>query len=357
MQQPGLGLLPPRNYEYSAQPTEDHEDRDISQDLHEDGPSSKKGFGAAAAAGSQQRTWQAAAGKGKGKGKGKVKGPDYKPTALRWPFIGAVVVLLCVAIALIVYAEKAMPGSDSDAEILGLSPSAAKARARHLQAARADSAANESTISSVPAASTAALAVASSSLTVLLPSTTAALTTDTSGVPSTTAAFSTTIAAVSSTQEQQSASSSASIASVASTSETFTETVTIHDASSTTGSSSSAQSQTDSQTQTIPQSQTDSQSQTISPSQTASQSQTNQLSGADQLPGADQFSGADKLGDFRFIHIFIFWIPNHFPNWRKQLGQLDNSDDFVAYSDNVDRVFADNIWVCFDFYFPKPNQS
>ncbi|KAK3363136.1 hypothetical protein B0T25DRAFT_31414 [Lasiosphaeria hispida] len=48
--------------------------------------------------------------------------PNYKPTPLRWPFITAVILLLCIAIGLIAYAQKAMPNSEGDAIILGLNP-------------------------------------------------------------------------------------------------------------------------------------------------------------------------------------------------------------------------------------------
>ncbi|KAK4462993.1 Zonadhesin [Cladorrhinum samala] len=48
--------------------------------------------------------------------------PDYKPRALRWPFISVMIGLLLIAIALIVVAEKKMPDSDTSAIILGTSP-------------------------------------------------------------------------------------------------------------------------------------------------------------------------------------------------------------------------------------------
>jgi len=50
------------------------------------------------------------------------KVPDYKPTPLRWPFIVTLAVLLCIAIGLIAYAQKAMPDSDSDATFIGPNP-------------------------------------------------------------------------------------------------------------------------------------------------------------------------------------------------------------------------------------------
>ncbi|KAK3941797.1 hypothetical protein QBC46DRAFT_381465 [Diplogelasinospora grovesii] len=114
MQQPLIYGQQPKTertaYEYTIQATEDHEE------LHEDN--------------------------GRGKGKqvagrrpvGKV--PNYQPTPLRWPFIVVQIVMLCIAIALIAYAQKAMPSSDSDAVILGGSPSSA-ARARHIPRALA----------------------------------------------------------------------------------------------------------------------------------------------------------------------------------------------------------------------------
>ncbi|KXX79437.1 Zonadhesin [Madurella mycetomatis] len=52
--------------------------------------------------------------------------PNYKPKPLRWPFITLVIVLLLVAIALVVYAEKQMPDSDSSARILGIHPNASQ---------------------------------------------------------------------------------------------------------------------------------------------------------------------------------------------------------------------------------------
>lgn len=43
------------------------------------------------------------------------KKPNYRPTPLRWPFILTLIFLICVAIGLVVWAEKAMPNSDSTA--------------------------------------------------------------------------------------------------------------------------------------------------------------------------------------------------------------------------------------------------
>ncbi|KAB5584703.1 hypothetical protein GE09DRAFT_1165796 [Coniochaeta sp. 2T2.1] len=45
------------------------------------------------------------------------KRPNYKPTALKWPFIVAQILVLVIAMGLIIWAEKAMPDSDSTAII------------------------------------------------------------------------------------------------------------------------------------------------------------------------------------------------------------------------------------------------
>ncbi|SPQ18382.1 ab9d6019-1f64-4f61-8860-4b7de751d1fb [Thermothielavioides terrestris] len=52
--------------------------------------------------------------------------PNYKPTALRWPFISTVIALLLVAIVLVVVAEKKMPDSDSTAVFVGIHPNASQ---------------------------------------------------------------------------------------------------------------------------------------------------------------------------------------------------------------------------------------
>ncbi|KAK3905777.1 Zonadhesin [Staphylotrichum tortipilum] len=52
------------------------------------------------------------------------KPPNYKPTPLRWPFLGGVIALLLVAIVLVVVAEVKLPDSDSSVKILGLNPNA-----------------------------------------------------------------------------------------------------------------------------------------------------------------------------------------------------------------------------------------
>ncbi|KAK3330035.1 hypothetical protein B0H66DRAFT_43441 [Apodospora peruviana] len=100
MQQPLIPSGTERTtYEYSIQATEDHEE------FREDVASGKKPP-------IIRRPGQA---------------PNYKPTPLTWPFIAGMVVMLCVAIALVSYAEKSMPGSDSDAVIVD-SPSPARPR-------------------------------------------------------------------------------------------------------------------------------------------------------------------------------------------------------------------------------------
>ncbi|KAJ4297317.1 hypothetical protein N0V88_004235 [Collariella sp. IMI 366227] len=95
MQQP---LINPRDdrdaYDYSIQATEDH---------HEQGPAAQR---------EKRPVWRPES------------KPNYKPTPLRWPFIGGVIALLLVAITLIVVAEKRMPDSDSSVTIMGIHPNA-----------------------------------------------------------------------------------------------------------------------------------------------------------------------------------------------------------------------------------------
>jgi hypothetical protein len=90
------------SYEYNPQPTEDREDGipDDHDPDHENEP--KIGQNPAL-----RRI---------------IKVPDYKPTPLRWPFIVTLAALLCIAIALIAWAQKAMPNSDSDAVFVGPNP-------------------------------------------------------------------------------------------------------------------------------------------------------------------------------------------------------------------------------------------
>ncbi|KAK1833868.1 hypothetical protein QBC39DRAFT_424624 [Podospora conica] len=97
------------SYDYNLQATEDHED-DLNPDNE---PKIRKPvvrrFG---------------------------KPPNYKPTPLRWPFLAALIALLCVAIALVVAAQKAMPDSDTSAVFLGINPTVALGD-RRLRFARA----------------------------------------------------------------------------------------------------------------------------------------------------------------------------------------------------------------------------
>ncbi|KAH8880602.1 hypothetical protein GQ53DRAFT_890902 [Thozetella sp. PMI_491] len=58
----------------------------------------------------------------------------YKPTALKVPFIVCQIVVLCIAIGLVAYAERAMPNSDSDAKIVARRPQPAAHYFRAIQA-------------------------------------------------------------------------------------------------------------------------------------------------------------------------------------------------------------------------------
>ncbi|KAB5566935.1 hypothetical protein GE09DRAFT_750908 [Coniochaeta sp. 2T2.1] len=78
----------PTAYEYNIQATEDHED-----DHGVVNPSAEK------------------------RRRPRGKRPNYKPTALTWPFIVAQILVLTIAMGLIIWAEKAMPDSDSTAII------------------------------------------------------------------------------------------------------------------------------------------------------------------------------------------------------------------------------------------------
>ncbi|KAK3300573.1 uncharacterized protein B0H64DRAFT_437732 [Chaetomium fimeti] len=85
-------------YSYTLQPTEDHDEQE-----HRDGNNTR---------GRKSPVWRSDS------------TPNYKPTALRWPFIGTVIALLLVAIVLVIVAERQMPNSDSNVQILGVHPNA-----------------------------------------------------------------------------------------------------------------------------------------------------------------------------------------------------------------------------------------
>ena len=99
MQQPPIHPRDDRAaYEYTIQATEDHH---AAPSPTEVGPWGRK-----------SPVWRTGS------------APNYKPTPLRWPFIGAVIALLLAAIVLVVVAEQKMPDSDNSAVILGLHPNA-----------------------------------------------------------------------------------------------------------------------------------------------------------------------------------------------------------------------------------------
>ncbi|CAI4217474.1 unnamed protein product [Parascedosporium putredinis] len=78
------------NTQYNLQPTEDHEEaRNIAE---------QKGYIYTAG-----------------------KRPNYKPTALRWYFISAQILMTCIVMAIVAYARVKMPNSDSTATIEGRS--------------------------------------------------------------------------------------------------------------------------------------------------------------------------------------------------------------------------------------------
>ncbi|KAM7193860.1 Zonadhesin [Rhypophila sp. PSN 637] len=90
MQQPLIPRADRSRGEYSIQPTDDHED--FNDDIVD--------------------------GKKPAVVRRPGKAPNYKPKPLKWPFITGLVVMLCVAIALVAYAERALPDSESDAIIV-----------------------------------------------------------------------------------------------------------------------------------------------------------------------------------------------------------------------------------------------
>ncbi|KAK4647826.1 uncharacterized protein QC761_104770 [Podospora bellae-mahoneyi] len=102
MQQP---LITPRDdraaYEYSIQATEDYnyEPRRTEEQV--------------------ASTWQPPAWR-------PTDTPNYKPKPLRWPFVSGLMVLLVVAIALIIFADKSLPNSDTSARFLGLHSNASQ---------------------------------------------------------------------------------------------------------------------------------------------------------------------------------------------------------------------------------------
>ncbi|KAG7292864.1 hypothetical protein NEMBOFW57_002909 [Staphylotrichum longicolle] len=99
MQQPLIHPRDDRNaYEYTIQATEDHH---AAPSPTEDAPR-RRG----------SPVWRSGS------------APNYKPTPLRWPFITTVIALLLVGIVLVVVAEKRMPDSDGNAQILGIHPNA-----------------------------------------------------------------------------------------------------------------------------------------------------------------------------------------------------------------------------------------
>ncbi|KAK4200215.1 hypothetical protein QBC40DRAFT_174445 [Triangularia verruculosa] len=102
MQQP---LITPRDdraaYEYSIQATEDYnyEPRGTQENI--------------------APTWQPPA-------RRPTDTPNYKPKPLRWPFLSGIMALLVVAIALIIFADKSLPNSDTSARFLGIHPNASQ---------------------------------------------------------------------------------------------------------------------------------------------------------------------------------------------------------------------------------------
>lgn len=87
---PGEATAYEYNTQYNLQPTEDHEEaRNIAE---------QKGYVYTTG-----------------------KRPNYKPTALRWYFISAQILMICIVMAIVAYARVKMPDSDSTATIEGRS--------------------------------------------------------------------------------------------------------------------------------------------------------------------------------------------------------------------------------------------
>ena len=132
MQQPPIHPRDDRAaYEYTIQATEDHH---AAPSPTEVGPWERK-----------SPVWRTGS------------APNYKPTPLRWPFIGALIALILVAIVLVVVAEQKMPDSDNNAVILGLHPNAT-------QPVRLARALTNTSTTTVEGTTTAAIAPSSTTL-------------------------------------------------------------------------------------------------------------------------------------------------------------------------------------------------
>ncbi|KAK0656857.1 hypothetical protein B0T16DRAFT_400406 [Cercophora newfieldiana] len=126
------------SYEYNPQPTEDREDGIPEDEDREDQEHEHEQEAKISENPALRRI---------------IKIPDYKPTPLRWPFIVTLAVLLCIAIGLIAYAQKAMPDSDSDAVFIGPNPTVVHGATRR----RLARAVNSSTTSTTMTSSSATL--------------------------------------------------------------------------------------------------------------------------------------------------------------------------------------------------------